>query len=61
MSICGSPGEKVRENLQMGMGAGARNILHQLGGHLFQSTFLNALILTVVRATFAALFIHSSL
>ena len=40
----------------MSMGAGARNILHQLGGQLFQSTFLNALILTVVRGTFAALF-----
>ena len=61
MPACGSTGKKVWINLQMGTGAGARNILHQTGGHLFQSSFLNTLILTVVRATFAALFIHSSL
>ena len=46
----GSMGEKVQVNLQMGMGAGvgARNILHQPGGHPFRSSFLNTLILTVV-------------
>ena len=61
MPACGSTGEKVRVNLQTGTGAGARNILHQTGGHPFQSSFLNTLILTIVRATFAALFIHSNL
>ena len=44
-----STGEKVWVNLQAGVGA--RNILHQPGGHLFQSSFLNTLILTVVQAT----------
>ena len=41
-----SPGEKVQVNLQTD--AGARNVLHQPGGYLFQSSFLNTLILTVV-------------
>ena len=52
-----SPDEKVQVNLQTGTcaGMGARNVLHQPGGH---PSFLNTLILTVVRA---ALFIHSSL
>ena len=52
------PGEQVRVNLQTGVGA--RNILHQPGGHPFRSSFLNTLILTIAQATFAALFIHSS-
>ena len=49
------PGEHARVNLQTGAGAGA-------GARApISIKFLNTLILTVVRATFAALFIHSSL
>ena len=50
-------GEHAQINLQTGagVGSGACNIPHQPGGHPFQSRFLNTLILTVVRATFAAL------
>ena len=61
MPACGSPGEKVQVNLQMGVGKGACNILHQPnhgGGHPFRYKFLK---FTVVRVTDAALFIHSSL
>ena len=63
MSACRSPGEKVWVNLQMGAGKGkgAHNVPHQPSGHKFRSSFLNTLILTVARATFAALFIHKSL
>ena len=63
MPAHGSLGEKVWVNLQMGagVGVGARNVLHQPGGHPFRSSFLNTLILTVVQATFAALFICESL
>ena len=52
-----------RVNLQTGAGAGsgACKVPHQPCGHPFRSRFLNTLILTVVRATFAALFIYSSL
>ena len=53
-------GKHVRVNLQTGAGAdsGACNVPHQPGGHPFRSRFLNTLILTVVRATFAALFTY---
>ena len=59
MPACGLPGEHAKVNLQVGAGtgAGARNVLHQP----VAPSFLNTLILTVVRTTFAALFIHSSL
>ena len=60
MPTHGLPGEHARVNLQAGTGAGARNVLHQpMGTHFDQVSY--TLILTVVRATFAALFIHSSL
>ena len=42
----GSPGEKVWVNLQMG--AGARNVLHQPPVTRFDQGVLNTLILTVV-------------
>ena len=50
MPARGLPGEHVRMNLQTGAstGVGACNVLHQLGGHLFRSSFLNTLIVTVV-------------
>ena len=56
-------GKHARVNLQTGAGAGsgAYNVPHQPGGYPFRSRFLNTLILTVVQATFAALFIYSSL
>ena len=54
-------GKHVRVNLQAGAGSGACNVPHQPGGHPFRSRFLNTLLLTVVRATFAALLIYSSL
>ena len=59
MPARGLPGERACVNLETsaGAGAGARNILHQP----VSIKFLNTLILTVVRATFAALFNHSSL
>ena len=63
MPACRLAGKHAQVNLQMGAGAGsgACNIPHQPGGQPFQSRFLNTLTLTVVRATFAALFIYSSL
>ena len=63
MPACGLPGEHAQVNLQTGVdtGSGACNVPHQPSGHPFLSRFLNTLILTVVQATFAALFIYSSL
>ena len=63
MTARGLPGEKEQVNLQTGAGkgAGACDVLHQPGRHPFRSSFLNTLKLTVVQATFAALFIHGSL
>ena len=66
MPARGLPGEKVRVNLQTGAckGAGARNVLHQPGANLwrpFYTSFLNTLVLTIIRATDVVSFIHSSL
>ena len=43
-------GHQGAVNLQAGIGkgTGAHNILHKPGGHPFQSSFLNTLILIVV-------------
>ena len=65
MPARGLPGEHTWVNLQTGagLGAGARN-QHSSptpGTHFDQVSYINTLILTIVRATFAALFIHSSL
>ena len=61
MPACRLAGKHVRVNLQTGAGtgSGACNDPHQPNGHPFRSRFLNTLILTVVRATFAALFIYT--
>ena len=66
MPARGLPGKKVRVNLQTGAckGAGARNVLHQTGANLwcpFYTSFLNTLVLTIIRATDVVSFIHSSL